>query len=66
MLKKLIVLLFLVALVVPAAHFAAAQDQTLVFTMWINTDHPATVNVFQPLADHGRECRICVHAIRRL
>jgi multiple sugar transport system substrate-binding protein len=51
MLKKLAVLLFLVALVVPAANFAAAQDQTLVFTMWINTDHPATVNVFQPLAD---------------
>jgi multiple sugar transport system substrate-binding protein len=51
MLKKLAVLLFLVALVAPVANFAAAQDQSLVFTMWIANDHPATVNVFVPLAD---------------
>jgi multiple sugar transport system substrate-binding protein len=51
MLKKLTVVLFLIALVIPAANFAAAQDQSLVFTMWIATDHPATINVFVPLAD---------------
>jgi multiple sugar transport system substrate-binding protein len=51
MLKKLTALLVLVALVIPAANFATAQDESLVFTMWIATDHPAVVNVFVPLAE---------------
>ncbi|HML21601.1 MAG TPA: sugar ABC transporter substrate-binding protein [Aggregatilinea sp.] len=52
--KKLVILVLLAALILPAANFAAAQSDepvTLRFTFWIALDHPAAVEVFQPLAD---------------
>ena len=51
MLKKLIVLLFVLALVVPAAHFASAQNESLVFTLWVPNDHASMSAIFTPLAE---------------
>lgn len=51
--KKLLLLVLMFTLIVPAAGITTAQDDdvTLRFTFWIPLDHAATVEAFQPLAD---------------
>lgn len=51
--KKLLVLVLLLSLIVPAVGSAGAQDDevTLRFTFWIPTDHPAAVDIYQPMAE---------------
>lgn len=51
--KKLLLLVLIVVLALPVANMATAQDEavTLRFTFWIPLDHPASEEVFIPLAD---------------
>jgi len=51
--KRLLLLVLVIVLALPVANLATAQNDeiTLRFTFWIPLDHPATVEVFQPLAE---------------